>query len=120
MIERLDISQGQRHLDIASGTGEPGLSISKLAANAVAALQQVDEPARERIRATAIANVARSERATARCGCPASRAASWERSSAEVQATTTAARAVRWSLPQGGPNVARGSCRTSSARAPST
>ena len=62
MIERLDISQGQRHLDIASGTGEPGLSISKLAPNAVAALQQVDEPARERIRATAIANVGAFER----------------------------------------------------------
>jgi SAM-dependent methyltransferase len=31
MIERLDIAAGQRHLDIASGTGEPGLTIARLA-----------------------------------------------------------------------------------------
>ncbi len=31
MIERLAIRQDQRHLDIASGTGEPGLSIARLA-----------------------------------------------------------------------------------------
>src|SRR3954463_14253479 len=31
MIERLDIADDQQHLDIASGTGEPGLSIAKLA-----------------------------------------------------------------------------------------
>ncbi len=31
MIERLDIVDNQRHLDIASGTGEPGLSIAKIA-----------------------------------------------------------------------------------------
>ena len=31
MIERLDIAEDQQHLDIASGTGEPGLSIAKLA-----------------------------------------------------------------------------------------
>ena len=31
MIERLDITADQQHLDIASGTGEPGLSIAKLA-----------------------------------------------------------------------------------------
>src|SRR5690348_5324941 len=31
MIERLGISGHQQHLDIASGTGEPGLSIAKLA-----------------------------------------------------------------------------------------
>jgi SAM-dependent methyltransferase len=31
MIERLDIANDQQHLDIASGTGEPGLSIAKLA-----------------------------------------------------------------------------------------
>jgi len=30
MIERLDIAEDQQHLDIASGTGEPGLSIAKL------------------------------------------------------------------------------------------
>ncbi len=31
MIESLGIVDGQRHLDIASGTGEPGLSIARLA-----------------------------------------------------------------------------------------
>jgi SAM-dependent methyltransferase len=31
MIERLDIAVDQKHLDIASGTGEPGLSIAKRA-----------------------------------------------------------------------------------------
>ena len=31
MIERLDITDEQQHLDIASGTGEPGLSIARLA-----------------------------------------------------------------------------------------
>jgi SAM-dependent methyltransferase len=31
MIERLGIAEDQQHLDIASGTGEPGLSIAKLA-----------------------------------------------------------------------------------------
>jgi SAM-dependent methyltransferase len=31
MIERLDIAEDQHHLDIAAGTGEPGLSIAKLA-----------------------------------------------------------------------------------------
>src|SRR3954447_22151051 len=30
MIERLDIVEDQQHLDIASGTGEPGLSIARL------------------------------------------------------------------------------------------
>ena len=30
MIERLDIAEDHRHLDIASGTGEPGLSIARL------------------------------------------------------------------------------------------
>ncbi len=30
MIERLDIGEDQQHLDIASGTGEPGLSIARL------------------------------------------------------------------------------------------
>src|SRR5437588_9991156 len=29
MIERLDIAEDQRHLDIAAGTGEPGLSIAR-------------------------------------------------------------------------------------------
>ena len=31
MIERLDIADDQQHLDIAAGTGEPGLTIAKLA-----------------------------------------------------------------------------------------
>jgi ubiquinone/menaquinone biosynthesis C-methylase UbiE len=30
MVERLDIAEDQQHLDIASGTGEPGLSIARL------------------------------------------------------------------------------------------
>ena len=33
MIERLDIADDQQHLDIASGTGEPGLSIAKMSPN---------------------------------------------------------------------------------------
>jgi SAM-dependent methyltransferase len=33
LIERLDITDTQRHLDIAAGTGEPGLTIAKLAPN---------------------------------------------------------------------------------------
>ena len=31
MIERLDIGEDHQHLDIASGTGEPGLTVAKLA-----------------------------------------------------------------------------------------
>ena len=31
MIERLDIADDQQHLDIAAGTGEPGLTVAKLA-----------------------------------------------------------------------------------------
>ena len=31
MIERLDITGDQRHLDVAAGTGEPGLTIARLA-----------------------------------------------------------------------------------------
>jgi SAM-dependent methyltransferase len=31
MLERLGIAEDQRHLDIASGTGEPGLTVAKLA-----------------------------------------------------------------------------------------
>jgi ubiquinone/menaquinone biosynthesis C-methylase UbiE len=33
IVERLDIATDQQHLDIASGTGEPGLTIAKLAPN---------------------------------------------------------------------------------------
>ena len=31
MIERLDIADDQQHLDIAAGTGEPGLTVARLA-----------------------------------------------------------------------------------------
>ena len=31
MIDGLDLAPGQQHLDIASGTGEPGLTIARLA-----------------------------------------------------------------------------------------
>ncbi len=31
MIDRLEIAEDQRHLDIASGTGEPGLTVARLA-----------------------------------------------------------------------------------------
>ncbi|MBV9291195.1 MAG: methyltransferase domain-containing protein [Frankiales bacterium] len=31
MIERLDIAANQRHLDVASGTGEPGLTVARVA-----------------------------------------------------------------------------------------
>src|SRR4051794_41270877 len=31
IVERLDIAEDQHHLDIASGTGEPGLSVARLA-----------------------------------------------------------------------------------------
>src|SRR5579885_2199760 len=30
MIERLDVAEDHQHLDIASGTGEPGLTIARL------------------------------------------------------------------------------------------
>ena len=33
MIERLDIADDQQHLDIAAGTGEPGISIAQLSPN---------------------------------------------------------------------------------------
>ncbi len=33
MIERLDIADDQQHLDIAAGTGEPGLTIARLSPN---------------------------------------------------------------------------------------
>src|SRR3954454_22344652 len=31
MIERLEVAVDQQHLDVASGTGEPGLTIARLA-----------------------------------------------------------------------------------------
>src|SRR5262249_7471560 len=33
MIERLDLARDHQHLDIASGTGEPGLSIARVSPN---------------------------------------------------------------------------------------
>ena len=31
IVKRLDIADDQQHLDIAAGTGEPGLTVAKLA-----------------------------------------------------------------------------------------
>ena len=45
MIERLDIAEDQQHLDIASGTGEPGLSIARLVAEGT---RRADRPRRRR------------------------------------------------------------------------
>jgi SAM-dependent methyltransferase len=61
MIERLDVTDGGRYLDIASGTGEPGLSIAKLApAGRVVLTDLVPEMldvAARRARAQGITNV---------------------------------------------------------------
>jgi SAM-dependent methyltransferase len=61
MIERLDIGDDQRHLDIASGTGEPGLSIARMSPNGRVVLtdlapEMLDVAAR-RARAQGIANI---------------------------------------------------------------
>jgi SAM-dependent methyltransferase len=61
MIERLDIVHGHQHLDIAAGTGEPGLSIARLSPNGRVVLtdlvaEMLDIAAR-RARAQGIANV---------------------------------------------------------------
>jgi SAM-dependent methyltransferase len=61
MIERLDIAQDQQHLDIASGTGEPGLSVAKLAPRGRVVLtdlvaEMLDIAAR-RARAQGVANI---------------------------------------------------------------
>jgi SAM-dependent methyltransferase len=61
MIERLDIASDHRHLDIASGTGEPGLSIARLQPSGHVVLtdlaaEMLDVAAR-RARAQGIANV---------------------------------------------------------------
>ena len=61
MIERLDITEDQQHLDIASGTGEPGLSIARLAPKGRVvltdlAVEMLDVAAR-RARASGVENV---------------------------------------------------------------
>jgi SAM-dependent methyltransferase len=61
MIERLGIADDQQHLDIASGTGEPGLSIAKLAPNGRVVLtdlsQEMLDVAARRAEAQRITNV---------------------------------------------------------------
>ena len=61
IIERLDIAEDQQHLDIAAGTGEPGLSIARLSPKGRVVLtdlvaEMLDIAAR-RARAQGIANV---------------------------------------------------------------
>ncbi len=61
IIERLDVGADQQHLDVASGTGEPGLSIAKLAPAGRVVLtdlsaQMLDVAAR-RARAQGVTNV---------------------------------------------------------------
>jgi SAM-dependent methyltransferase len=61
MIERLDIAEGHQHLDIAAGTGEPGLSIARLSPTGRVVLtdlvaEMLDIAAR-RARAQGIANI---------------------------------------------------------------
>lgn len=43
MIDSLDIADNQRHLDIAAGTGEPGLSLAKLAPRGHVVLTDLSE-----------------------------------------------------------------------------
>ena len=61
MIERLDISEAGQHLDIASGTGEPGLSIAKLSPKGRVVLTdlvgEMLDIAAQRARAQGIANI---------------------------------------------------------------
>jgi SAM-dependent methyltransferase len=61
IIERLDIAEDQQHLDIAAGTGEPGLSIARLAPNGHVTLTdlaaQMLEVATRRARAQGITNI---------------------------------------------------------------
>ena len=61
MIERLDIAEDQQHLDIASGTGEPGLSVARLAPRGRVVLTdlspQMLEVAARRARAQGVDNV---------------------------------------------------------------
>jgi SAM-dependent methyltransferase len=61
MIERLDIAEDQHHLDIASGTGEPGLTIAKLAPRGRVVLTDLSDEmldvAARRAKAQEVANV---------------------------------------------------------------
>jgi SAM-dependent methyltransferase len=61
MIERLDIAHDHQHLDIAAGTGEPGLSIARLAPNGRVVLTDLSaemlEVAARRARAQGVANI---------------------------------------------------------------
>jgi ubiquinone/menaquinone biosynthesis C-methylase UbiE len=61
MIERLDIAEDHQHLDIASGTGEPGLSIARLVPKGRVVLTdlvpEMLEVAARRARAQGIANI---------------------------------------------------------------
>ena len=61
MIERLDIARDQQHLDIAAGTGEPGLSIAKLSPDGQVVLTdlvaEMLDVATRRAQAQGIANV---------------------------------------------------------------
>src|SRR5882757_5534126 len=61
MIDRLEIASDQQHLDIASGTGEPGMSIATLAPNGRVVLtdlaaEMLDIAAR-RARAQGVSNI---------------------------------------------------------------
>ncbi|MEI8080587.1 MAG: class I SAM-dependent methyltransferase, partial [Actinomycetes bacterium] len=44
MIDRLDIGDDQQHLDIAAGTGEPGLTVATLAPRGHVVLTDLAEP----------------------------------------------------------------------------
>src|SRR3954468_7760366 len=61
IIERLDIAPDQQHLDVASGTGEPGLSIARLAPKGRVVLTDPSAEmlgvAARRARAQGIANI---------------------------------------------------------------
>src|SRR3954452_20523021 len=61
IIDRLDISEGHRYLDIASGTGEPGLSIARRAPGAHVVLTDLVPEmlaiAERRAKAQGIANI---------------------------------------------------------------
>ena len=61
MIERLDIAEDQEHLDIAAGTGEPGLSIARLAPKGRVVLTDLAaemlDVTERRARAQGIANI---------------------------------------------------------------
>ncbi|MDQ1740852.1 MAG: hypothetical protein QOE53_2504 [Pseudonocardiales bacterium] len=61
IIERLDIAEDHKHLDVAAGTGEPGLSIAKLAPNGSVMLTDLSaemlDIAARRARAQGLANI---------------------------------------------------------------